>query len=218
MVWQDDCQLLSVRSVHEDMLQVWTVPDGSFGSERKEEKNLCSYFPVWALKSISWGADGFCWCRYAALGVCFSGVHFSISIHLVWESELKKQHQSEAIPLQRSPSFAEITSALSQLVGKKNGVLLSWGRRAHGNRRSGVRWMRQLNFNKALQFSSYILFLNTYTRHNSHMDRLGAGDDWWCLVLNSGLMGGSHDLCPYWHLHALKTRHVSSITSSHQPC
>lgn len=66
MVWQDDCQLLSVRAVHADMQQVWTTPDGSFSYERNREKSLFSLLPVWALKSISWDT---CCCQS---GVCCS--------------------------------------------------------------------------------------------------------------------------------------------------
>lgn len=72
MVWQDDCQLLSVRAVHADMQQVWTAPDGSFSYERSREKSLFSRLPVWALKSISWDT---CWCQ--------SGVRCSVCVSQV---------------------------------------------------------------------------------------------------------------------------------------
>lgn len=37
-VWQDDCQLLSVRAVRADVRQVWRAPDGSL---RHEKESLC---------------------------------------------------------------------------------------------------------------------------------------------------------------------------------
>lgn len=89
------------------------------------------------------------------------------------------------------PNVAKFCSSdISPLTvsGEKNSALLSLGLRAHRNMRSEDGWDSKILTRHYTSFpiSSYILFPNTHTRHNSHMDRLGAGNDW-CLVSNSGL-------------------------------
>lgn len=64
----------------------------------RRERIYALIFQSEPFQSISWEPDGSCWCHFAALGVRFSGVHFSVFIHVVWESELKN-----GISLQLAP-------------------------------------------------------------------------------------------------------------------